>query len=275
MRRTWLFLAMTACAQEYDVTAHVDVDPEAVTECDFDEVDGAPGFSAYSCNPVFTTSDEPWAGVLGSTTFLESSVVQHPFYQIWYVGWPDADAEDRDFQIGTAISADGTEWEAHGDNPGWDKAAADAWDGDDIQNIKVAWDDRTQQYRMAYGGISRDYFFGIGTAASVDGVHWVRDPLNPALSLSAAVGDIDYAWPVAYTIDDGQHTALFAGTDSEEGALDLYELTADDPVGWPLAEPRRILEAGAPGAFDDEGFLDAALVHHEGVDWLFYIGFGR
>jgi len=267
-------LLIPSCAQEYDVTQRVDVDPDDVTECDFEEVDDARGFSRYTCNPVFETSGEEWSEVLIGTTFLEAPVVEHAFYQIWYAGVPEG-GDGGDIQVGTAVSAEGTEWIVHDDNPGWFGRSSDAWDGLSMQRLKVAWDDERLQYRMLYGGISEQLSFGLGTAASADGVEWAPDPANPVLSFGGPVQGVDYAWAAAYEVVDGRHNALLAGAERGEERLDLWRVEGDDPAEWAAVDPVRVLRAGDDGAFDDQGFIDAAVVELDEERWLFYVGFAE
>lgn len=269
-----LFAALGCSETEYAVLSQPpDVHPDEVTECDFESVKGSKELSRYSCNPVFVATDEAWTRGLGSITFTAAPVMGHAFYQMWYVGFKGANAGD--FDVGYAISADGTEWTPHPENPGWpDRKAAD-WDGGTIQNLKVDFDPNTGEYVGLYGGISvDDSFFGIGAAISPDGETWRLEPSNPMLTLSLEYHGIDYAWPLAFTAKPGAYEAFLAGTSTAEGSQDVYRVRTDDYRHWDQ-EPTRIFKAGKDGDWDDEGVLDAAVVELDGVSYLFYTGFGR
>ncbi|MSP57182.1 MAG: hypothetical protein EXR69_16530, partial [Myxococcales bacterium] len=84
-------LLSVACQPDYALNAGPpDVNPADITECAFTQlVDGdgvATNFWSYDCNPVFTTTGEDWAPQIGSTTFMVTDVLGHPFYQLWYTG---------------------------------------------------------------------------------------------------------------------------------------------------------------------------------------------
>lgn len=263
-------LLMSACASEFGLGAVLEVHPEDVTECLFEPVDGFEDLHSYTCNPVFTATAEGWADGVGHLTFSHADVLGHPFYQLWYTG---RTAEGQT-QIGTAVSADGTTWEPHPRNPGWPTIGGREWDGGPVQQIKVAYDAEARAYRMLYGAFTTDLQTGgVGLASSRDGVVWQRMPANPVLSLNVPRGGVDIAWPVSYDIHRGQHRALFAAA-SDIDRLDLYQVTTNTPERWDDDVPVRALRAGRTDSWDDEGFIDAAVVQLDGVWWLFYVGFG-
>jgi hypothetical protein len=260
----------TACQAEYGIVAPVDVHPDEVTECAFEEVEGAPEVERYTCNPVFVATDEAWAEDLTASTFGHTDVLDHPFYQLWYF----AQSDDGP-QAGYATSPDGTEWTPHHDNPQWPAVARDAWDGGIVQNAQVDYDPFRETYVMLYGGISRDLsYFGIGVATSDDGRTWAHAPTNPVLDLRLLFGGVQIAWPMALDIDeDGELAAYMAATPDGEH-LSMYRYTTPDPAAW-LTPGKEVLAPGRSGRFDDQGFLDAAVAELDGVTYLFYVGFGR
>lgn len=270
--RALFLVALTACPQsEFGLGVVLDVHPDEVTECEFTPVEGFEALQAYTCNPVFTTTGEPWAAESGHLTFLHTDVMGHPFYQLWFTGRTSG----GETQIGMAVSADGTEWEPHPSNPGWPGTSQQAWDGGTIQQIKVAYDPQERAYRMLYGAFTTDFQLGgIGLASSRDGVSWERFPANPVLTLTLPRDGIDVAWPVTYNIRNGEHRALFAASRAVEDRLDLFQMATPDPERWDFGTPALALRAGADGSWDDQGFIDAALVEIGDVWWLFYVGFG-
>lgn len=272
MRRALLLCTALSACSEYAVSVPVEVDPEAVTECAFEPVEDRPAVQRYTCNPVFDTTGEDWADRLGGTAFLHADVMGHPFYQVWYVGAPE---DSRDWQLGYAASADGTTWTAHPANPGWPERDRDDWDGGWMQAPRVAWDAAAQRYWLLYGGISQgDAFFGVGLAGSTDGHSWETLPENPVLSLSGLYDGVSLDWPVAFDIRDGAYEAWFAGSEEAVGRQDLYRLQTADVTSWAVPA-ERVFKHARDGAWDDQGFIDAATVELDGVEYLFYVGFGE
>ncbi len=267
-----LLLALAGCAAEYDLVAPVDVHPEEITECEFEPVDGVKELQRYSCNPVFTSSDESWVDTLGSLSFNHTMVMGHPFYQLWYVGRTGNQAGE--FSVGYAASTNGTDWQSHPSNPGWPTPDTSKWDGGSIQLINVAGDPNTGGYLMLYGGISRaEDFFGIGVAGSRDGLEWELLPQNPVFDLDLRYDGVDFSWPLDLKIsEDYLYEAFLAGGKDEE-ALDLYRIQTRQADNW-SEKPERVMRAGEAGAWDDEGFLDAAIVDFDGTQYMFYTGFG-
>ena len=121
-------VGLAACTSDYQVHAPVDVDPASVTDCGFTQVEGT-DFYRYDCNPVFTTTGENWAPFVGHTAFHVTTVLGHPFYQLWYVGVQNED-EFGNYGLGYAVSDAGTEWESAGGNPLFNNPAGNSWDKD-------------------------------------------------------------------------------------------------------------------------------------------------
>ncbi|MFH1463924.1 MAG: hypothetical protein ABIO70_06040 [Pseudomonadota bacterium] len=171
-----------SCGQDYDIVPErPNVNPGEVTSCPFSPVAGT-RFSAYDCNPVFSTTDEDWARSIGAVGYLVTEVLAHPFIQIWYIG-----ASGNDYGMGYAISADGTDWETHPANPVFTQDVG-AWDEDSVSAQVVVWDPVEGQYVMAYQGYSLglasdpdDDIWGIGVTTSPDGVTWTKHPDNPVI----------------------------------------------------------------------------------------------
>ncbi len=265
---TLVCLGLAACS-EYQLHA-VNVHPDEVTECPFvptaiDEL------YRYDCNPVFTTTGEDWAETLSFSTFGHTEVAGHPFYQLWYAGSP---SEGGDFDMGYAISDSGTEWTPHPDNPGWPSRSNSDWDGGKVQALEVAWDVNMDGYVMLYGGIDEDKsFFGAGLAASHDGLNWELSPNNPVIDFGLTYEGVDYAWPLALNIGASNYDAYLGGS-VEEGSINVYRLSTDDPENWAV-DASRVFKAGSDGEWDDEGFVDISIVELDDHDYMFYVGFGE
>ncbi len=278
-----LLLAAVACTPDYAVNPQdPDVDPGQVMDCDFSPIPGTQ-LSEYDCNPVFSTTGEPWSDRVRSVSFRSAPVLGHPFYQIWYTAVPEGQADG--YGLGYAISAEGTSWEVHPENPLLTHTPG-SWDQDVMDNVQVLWDADVGQYVMAWQGITMPQGFdpgrwGIGVATSPDGVTWTRHPANPVLDFlamgeEAGMGTyVSPCWPLDLTKQNDAFTGYIAGTASQAGVpitntCDIYTATATDLADWTLgATP--VLEAGA--WYDAAGIAGAAIVEHEGTWYMFYVGF--
>ncbi|MEQ1508003.1 MAG: hypothetical protein ABMB14_37590 [Myxococcota bacterium] len=259
-------VALAGCGAEYAI-APVDVHPGEVTACAFEPVDGAPGLERYTCNPVFTSSDEPWAATLTATSFGTTNVLDHPFYQLWYFAQSDGGP-----LAGYATSPDGTTWTPHDDNPQWDGDAS-GWDGGMVFGTEVAWDPDLRRYVLLYGAASADQSaFGLGVATSWDGAHWDAAPTNPVLDLRLPFAGTQVTWPLSMEITDGGVSA-YVGALIDADRVGMWRLESDDVTALTgLGE--RVFDPGTNGAFDDLGFVDASIAELDGVEYLFYVGFG-
>lgn len=304
MMRTWPILGVSVllggCTQDYQVKgAMPDVDPGDVTDCGFTQIEDT-DFYRYDCNPVFTTTGEDWAESIGSTAFLVTDVMGHPFYQMWYNGSRLIGANDSDESVGYAISAQGTDWEALQSNPVMDTPGGNAWDGDSIDGMSVIWDPYTEQYVMMYQGINFSTSnIGLGVATSPTGQEWTRLPNNPIVDMTASAGygygydGESWCWPLDLTLGGvSGYSGYVAGGPEltfEEileamalgepavGHCDIYRVAGENVSEWYFTDDV-VLEAGESGEWDDSGFIDMAIAEIEGSDgvsqrYMFYIGF--
>lgn len=282
MMRTFLLL-LAACGSDYEVVpAPVDVDPGDVTPCDFTRIEGT-AFWSYDCNPVFTTTDEDWAGAIGATAFVVTEVVGHPFYQLFYAGLP-SETSEGEYGLGYAVSPEGIAWEVHPDNPLLSQPpSSTAWDASNMDQLVAVWDGRAGEYVIIYQGYNLSpqiNSWGLGVLTSPDGQSWSRVSSEPAFDLSVPVGQVSsWCWPLGLSLrSGGGYTGYIAGQTGQAMSLDdirceVYTLEADDVSSWrPSTE--RFLAAGSPGSWDDQGFGSIAIASLKGTDYLFYQGFG-
>lgn len=269
-------LLLGACASDYELTGEPpEVDPGDVTDCPFTPISGTQ-LSAYDCNPVFSSSA---AGAqVTSVGFLSTPVVEHPFYQIWYVA-----STSSGYDLRYAISPDGTNWEEHPDNPLL-VSQPGAWDQDSMDAVQVVWDPAASQYVMAWQGITfpTSVFdpgkWGLGVATSPDGVAWTRHPANPVIDFTAAdpfSGQPTPCWPLTITQGDfGLTGYIAAGVQDIFGTgdqtCDVYTATASNLSSWNMGGSP-VMRAG--GAYDTAGIAAASVVEYEGTLYMFYIGF--
>ena len=253
----------TTCTSDCQVNAPIDVDPASVTDCGFTQVEET-DFYRYDCNPVFTTTGEQWAPFVGHTAFHVTSVLGHPFYQLWYVGVQNEE-EFGNYGFGYAVSDAGTEWESSGGNPLFNNPQGNDWDKDAMDAMQVIWDEETAQYVMLYQGINLTRnVWGMGVATSPDGLGWDFLPGNPVIDLTQPAGSVvGYAGPG--TVEGMGSRAISRATPPQTG-----------PVR-PSTDQRRHLQVtlgGANGEFDDQGFVSLATAELDGTYYMFYAGFG-
>lgn len=275
-------LALASCGTEYEVVqGPVDVDPGDIAECGFSPISNTK-LSVYDCNPVFAGSDEGWADGFVSVGFRTQELLGHPFYQIWYSA---RSPDDSRWGLGYAVSHNGTDWEAHTDNP-LVRNQDGAWDQDQMDGIQIIWDESRSEYVLWYQGyqLGQNAFdpgqWGIGIKTSPKGTDW--SPLTNngmVLDLQNQINGIDYCWPlgVSYDVAEGYSGYLAGGPVTAFGDpnCEVYRFTGkslDDPSSFDF-EATPMLAAG-PEPYDAAGMASVAVVHWDTDDWyLFYVGF--
>lgn len=292
---TVLALALIAgCKSDYELTGdRPDVDPGEVTECGFTGVEGT-RISRYDCNPVFTTTGEPWAPTIGGTAFHTTEVLGHPFYQIWYVGQT---AQYGSYQLGYAVSGDGTSWDTQPQNPLLGSEGGSTWDRDIMDAVQVVWDDSNNQYVATYQGArvgtnatSDPSFFGMGVLTSPDGVTWARHESNPVIDF-AALTTANPCWPLSLEAGGGAYRSYLGASDPfydpfsdlncEDPlglgvgyqcvpACELYSATATSLDNWQMGSAPTLR---ADQWYETKGVLAASIAELDGVQYLFYISF--
>jgi hypothetical protein len=262
-----LFLVSLAasCTSDYEVVQRVDVAPGEVTACGFTRVDNT-SFYQYDCNPVFTTTDEPWAPTVGNMAFNVTSVVGHPFYQMWYVGVKD-DESYGDYGLGYAVSSEGTDWDVFSGNPLFEEPVQNAWDGSMMDAVKVVWDPATAQYVMIYQGLHiQRGTWGIGVATSSDGRGWDFLSSNPVIDLLEPNGQVSLGQIAGFS-------GYVAGYTTPNGPCEAFSFVGSDVANWSTTN-NMVLPAGTNGEFDDQGILSIATSELDGEHYMFYAGFG-
>jgi predicted GH43/DUF377 family glycosyl hydrolase len=82
--------------------------------------------------------------------------------------------------------------------------------------------------------------------------------------------------PTADVIDDQIIRIYFASLDEHQyGRIGYVDLDADAPEHVLAETPEPILDIGDLGSFDDSGVNPSCLVHSEGKNYLYYIGWQR
>lgn len=271
---TALFLATSGCTPDYELTPEApDVDPGDVTECDFTRV-GTSSFYEYDCNPVFTTSGEPWAPSIGSTTFHTTYVSGHPFYQLWYVGGPEVDYGN--YGLGYAVSTNGTDWQPYSGNPLYQVNDPNAWNASGTDAVQVVYDPYVGSYVMIYQGFNIPAgIWRMGVATSDDGLRW--DHFEPPLDLTQGLGEVDqWCWPLGLELGPNHgYQGFIAGGSAQLGQsskCEVYQLYADNPWSW-QPSVTKVLPVGYDGEWDDTGVISVDIEWLGGNGLMFYVGF--
>lgn len=264
---------LAACEQEYEIIAGpIDVDPGDVTDCPFTRVEGT-DFYSYDCNPVFTTTGEDWAPYVGSTAFNVTYVMDHPFYQLWYVAYDDDDS----YAMGYAVSNNGTDWEPYEDNPVLTQEGAKGFERDVMQANQVVWDPDLGKYVMIYSGLdlTGDSDGGTGILTSTTGTDWTRIGANPVLLANDTdtEGISGFCWPLDINLANQGYTGYISGTQGRSGACEAFRLDGSSPADWEVEEDVAF-PAGDVDDWDDEGLISLNEAVLDGEHYLFYVGFG-
>ncbi|TVQ91070.1 MAG: hypothetical protein EA397_11280 [Deltaproteobacteria bacterium] len=266
------------CQQEYGLTGQApNVHPDDVTDCGFTPISGTK-LSRYDCNPVFSGTDEGWGSGVGSVGFHATEVLGHPFYQMWYTSRPEG-AGYGEWALGYAISAEGTDWQAHAQNP-LIQAQPGQWDEDSFAGPVVVWDPQIDQYVMAYQGftLGPSGVWGLGIATSPNGVSWSKHPGNPVVDFGDFGMDFSPCWPLTITLSGGGYRGYITADETDfldelfgaEPSCNIYAMSAVDLGAWTLGS-HPILEG--EHWYEERGFTNAAVVEFEGVEYMFYLGF--
>lgn len=153
--------------------------------------------------------------------FLEgpSVIKDGGIYKMWYAAFDqtfEGSETDGFVNIGYATSLDGINWEKYVGNPVLTVSESD-WDSIYVQDPHVI--KQGGIYHLWYGGASQYDFYGqeTGYASSVDGINWVKSPLNPVLTRED-LGSWDAnttSFPSVLLEDDGQLKMWYTGKDIE------------------------------------------------------------
>jgi hypothetical protein len=80
--------------------------------------------------------------------------------------------------------------------------------------------------------------------------------------------------PVVETLGEERVRIYFTSKD-DRGRSVVGRVTFDFPEGHRDYDPRPVLRPGSLGAFDDSGAMTSCLVHWNGLQYLYYIGWSR
>ena len=281
------FLFPMGCSSDYDIVPRKpDIDPSAITACDFEQVDDT-SIHRYTCNPILTQEINDSGRGIDGVGFSVTEVLGHPFYQVWYTS---SSEESGGYSLNYAVSSDGIQWEHHPSNPVLSSEQG-FWD-QDVMSVPIVFRDPTlERYVLAYQGATfassaEEYGeWGMGISTSEDGVYWSRIDDEPVIDFvtdfyQSFDADIRPCWPVTMQANDtgyvGYITASVVGSNH---ACQLYSLQSTDLMSWDITTTEPILTTGL--SFDRMGFMDASIVEWTDPEtgdstlYMFYIGFAE
>jgi hypothetical protein len=139
--------------------------------------------------------------------------------ELWYAGRA---AADQPFQIGRAVSSDGSRFVKDSRNPVLQAGAPGAFDDRGVTEPTVVFDADRQMYRMWYTALGFLGVRSIGYAVSSDGIRWIRSPANPVIS-AEDLGLASVSDPEAIAIE-GTVRLFLRGTTSDRRGARIFAL---------------------------------------------------
>lgn len=190
---------------------------------------------AYSPDGISWTKHPNPVMAVGTASEWDNGFLEGPsvikdgsIYKMWYCGYdatPDASGTDGKANVGYATSPDGINWIKYAGNPVI-VTGTNTWDSIYVQDPHVI--KENGEYHMWYGGGSNGTYYDqqVGYATSLDGITWVKSPLNPVLT-RGNTGDWDEilsSFPSVLN-DGGTYKMWYTGRDVDPlpvGSLDYY-----------------------------------------------------
>jgi predicted GH43/DUF377 family glycosyl hydrolase len=177
------------------------------------------------------------------------------------------------YQIGRAISPDGTFLCRAVGNPVLSAGAGGQWDDDHVKDPWVLKDGAT--YRMWYSGHDGTNY-RIGYAESSDGVTWTKSPSNPMIALGGASAFDESACAFPIVVKDinapvAKRWRMIYSGKTVGGTWQLGYAFAANPNGpWTKGSSNPVVPFG--GSADPAGCVAGAIVKSGSTYYLFYGG---
>ena len=166
-----------------------------------------------------------------------------------------------------------TKWTKYPGNPVLDAGGQGTWDRSQAFFSSVVF--RDSSYTMWYSGRDGDgYKFQVGRATSPDGIHWMKDPLNPVMSFGP-LGSWDEfgAWIPRVLFDGSQYRMWYMGASVQTfGTWQTGEATSTDGRTWQKNILDPVLTIGAQGTWESGGASPDAILFDGSMYKMWYTG---
>ena len=182
------------------------------------------GFRKYAGNPVLTPGTYPaWDSL---NVAVGTVLVVDGVFRMWYSGSPN----NNNWQIGLAVSRDGTTWVKDPTKPVVTVGPAGSWDARIAWHPEVLYEDGL--YKMWYNGWDESYSPGaIGYATSPDGVVWTKHAGNPVLNKGPSWWDLQNVVGGTVLHDQTGYRMWYSGS-SDGGSYAAGLAFSSDGITW-------------------------------------------
>ena len=229
------------------------------------EVQAAPPivWQRYSGNPVLGPgapgSWDSYNVVMGSVQRVGGT------YHLWYYG----SANNFNFQIGHATSADGIAWIRDATNPVVTAGPPGSWEERAASGPEVVYEDGL--FKMWYSGLDNSATPGsIGYATSPDGSAWTKYAGNPVVTKGPSAWDSQNIVNGAVLHDSSGYRLWYSG--SGDGLTYRSGLAfSQDGITWTKHSAGPVMDVG-PAAWDSFRVHPSTILSSELGLVMFYIG---
>jgi len=241
-------------------------------------------WTKYSGNPVLSPGESGSWDSGGVTVFPGSLMRKNDgTYYLYYSGIPAHKDIYKGGQIGLATSKDLIHWEKYNGNPILTPGKPGSWDDRAVIEASVVYDGNyfggLKSYQMWYAGVSTGdvFFYAIGYAESIDGVHWIKYDKNPVFERTGRTKvDFDgYSVEVHHVLKYGNwYLLLYEAIERDFPSWFRIGLAySKDGKIWARSPNNPILD-GAPLDAWDMMVVHPSLLVDNGRILLYYVGLG-
>ena len=192
-------------------------------------------------------------------------------YYLYYHGVPLSEREQYTYRIGVATASNPLgPWEKYNGNPVVDLGSEGSWDGGERNFVAGATilKEKGDTFYLWYNSTSHKSEPDIGLAYADNPLGpWKKYEGNPVIKDFGYLGGI-----VKVKGKYFMYTEHFVGESSpDQGPMALA--TADRPEGpWIPYDRNPVLKPDDWGSWEDGGYSEAGVIHHDGVFHMFYGG---
>ncbi len=171
------------------------------------------------------------------------------------------------FNLGYAVSTDGTNWLVYAKNPVMRIGSSGSFDAVGILDPFVIKDGTG--YRLYYTGYNGSVW-QTGVATSPDGIKWTKYSGNPILTVRPGTWESVTSNDPKVYFTGSQYVMLYSGFNGTNYEIGLA--TSPDGFNWTKSPQNPILRRGPVGSWDQNSVVANALFVKNGKYYLFYGG---